>query len=157
MAKPEPSTKMSTSKYRMIIAFDIGGVISRYPEQMRELMLAFQAAGTDVRVLTDMCPDDARASLNANGFDFMPDDKIHSADWTAHGDRCKSEVIRREGIDVLIDDRPDYCAEGDFIGLVLSPRPQKPYYATEWVNPRSSLTFVPTTEYEAFLAWKAGS
>jgi hypothetical protein len=139
----------------MKIAFDIGGVISRYPAPMKLLMQALMDGGVDVHVLTDMCPDDAHTCLHDNGFEFIPNDNVHSADWTQHGDRCKTEVIHREGFDILIDDRPDYCAEGDFIGLVLSPRPQKPYYATEWVNHRSALTFVPTSEYEAYIAWKA--
>jgi hypothetical protein len=58
-------------------------------------------------------------------------------------------------IDILIDDRPDYCAEGDFIGLVLSPRPSVPYYHPAWVNKSTPAVCVPPEEYEEFKRWKS--
>src|SRR4051812_9478510 len=107
----------------MKVAFDIGGVISRYPRQMKALMRALIAGGIDVRILTDMNPTDAERARVENGLDFIGPDKVHSCDWSRYGDRCKTIVMEEQGISILIDDRPDYCAEGDFIGLVLSPRP----------------------------------
>lgn len=119
----------------MIVAFDIGGVISRYPEKMKEMMQALIQGGIDVRVVTDIPFEKAWRLLCLNGFDFLSKGQLHSGDWAIHGDMCKSVICERFGIDVLIDDRPDYCAVGDFIGMVLSPRPdKKPYYSENWVN-----------------------
>jgi hypothetical protein len=114
------------------IAFDIGGVISRYPDQMKTIIQALMAGGVDVCIVTDMPPATANILLRLNGFDFVP--SVYCGNWTEHGDMCKSLICEREGIDVLFDDRPDYCALGNFIGFVLAPRPQIPYYAQKWIN-----------------------
>lgn len=119
----------------MRIAFDIGGVISKYPDQMMEMMKALIAGGQDVYILTDMSKETAVPMCRMNGIDFIDDDHILCADWGAYHDRAKTVVCESMGIDVLIDDRPDYAAEGNFIGMVLSPRPRKPYYAGSWKLP----------------------
>jgi hypothetical protein len=118
----------------MIVAFDIGGVLSRYPEKMKALMHALMAGGVDVRIVTDINHSKAIELLHLNGFGFVPDEKVHSGDWSVDGDLCKTNVCTEIGVDFLIDDRPDYCAEGDFIGMVLSPRPRVSYYAKTWMN-----------------------
>ncbi len=127
------------------MAFDIGGVISRYPEQMRALMLALVRGGAEVHVLTDMPRETARACLNANGFGFVTDGHLHCADWSEHGDLCKTRVCEAQRFDVLVDDRPDYVAAGEFIGLVTAPRPGRGYYAPEWRKPPAP-TGEPETE-----------
>jgi hypothetical protein len=137
------------------IAFDIGGVISRYPERMMQMMSALLRGGVEVYIITDMNQRDALATCEQNSLlAIIGPERVFSADWSAHGDRCKTEVCKKLGIDVLIDDRPDYCAEGDFIGLVLSPRPHVPYYASGWSNAGTSAVCVPPEEYESFKKWK---
>jgi hypothetical protein len=137
------------------VGFDIGGVISRYPAQMKELMRALTTGGVEVFLVTDMNKADALKAREANGLDFIPESNVLSANWNDHGDLCKTEVIRQYGLDVLIDDRPDYASSGDFIGLVLSPRPHVPYYHPTWKNEGTPAKVVPPEEYEEFLAWKA--
>lgn len=155
------------------IAFDIGGVISRYPEKMKDLMEILHRGGAEVLIATDMNQADAIACCRENGLmEYVghkripkTDDLEHdwsvrqswvvSADWSRHGDLCKSEAMEEYEIDILIDDRPDYVASGDFIGLVLSPRPDVPYYAPGWINKSTPVVCVPPEEYEAFQAWKA--
>ena len=139
----------------MKVAFDIGGVISRYPECMRWLIAALIRGGAQVYVLTDMKKEDALAALRENQLiHLFAEDHVLSADWSDHGDLCKSVVCEREGIRVLIDDRPDYLAHGDFIGLALSPRPRVPYYHPTWINRSTPAVCVPPEEYEDFKAWR---
>lgn len=139
----------------MKVAFDIGGVISRYPFEMKKLMLSLIKGGVEVCIMTDMNAEDARNAVLENGLDFIPTDQIYSCDWSRHGDLCKSKMIESLGVDILIDDRPDYCAAGDFIGLVLSPRPDKNYYHDTWVNKLTPAVMVPPEEYDLFKSWKS--
>ena len=153
---------------RLKVAFDIGGVFSRYPDQFRAMAWALRAGGATVFLLTDMNPADAERCCRENdlfplvgsigvplfGADLMP--WVLSGDWSCDGDRCKQVLMEEHGIDVLIDDRPDYCADGDFIGLVLSPRPDEPYYHPTWHNASTAAVCVPPEEYEEFRRWKAG-
>lgn len=119
----------------MKIAFDIGGVITRYPAEMKTLMRALQAGGIDVHIMSDIPMDTLRTLIELNDLAFIPVSNVHSADWAADQDMCKSKMCESLGIDMLIDDRPDYCAVGNFIGLVVSPRPATTsYYAEGWKN-----------------------
>ncbi len=138
----------------MKIAFDIGGCISRYPDLFRFLMYAVDVAGGETHILTDMNQDDARAAVNENQLIVRPD-RIWSADWSKDGDLCKTKVMEKHGFDVLIDDRPDYVATGNFVGLVLSPRPDIPYYHHDWANRSTPAVCVPPEEYAEFQAWRA--
>jgi len=118
----------------MKIGFDIGGVISRYPEKMIQLMGILQMGGAEVYVITDI-PFDIAVELCAKNHIAIAQDRIISCDWGKHMDLCKTKACEELGIDFLIDDRPDYCAVGDFIGLVVSPRPlTAKYYHETWVN-----------------------
>src|SRR5688500_10946570 len=105
----------------MKIAFDIGGTISRYPTTFIRMMKALQDGGVEVFILTDMNNADAMKLCEQNDIDFIDESRILSADWNTYGDLCKSRLMQQHSIDILIDDRPDYCATGPFIGLVLSP------------------------------------
>jgi hypothetical protein len=141
---------------QMKVAFDIGGVISRYPREFRDLMAIVGQGGGEVFVLTDMNQTDAWSAIQENGLaGLVYRENILSADWSKHGDLCKTKVCEEHGIDILIDDRPDYVAKGNFIGLVLSPRPDVPYYAEEWVNKSTPAVCVPPEEYEEFKKWRA--
>lgn len=140
----------------MRVAFDIGGLISRYPKEMKRLMEALSDGGVEVHIVTDMNAGDAWNACVNNGLDLLVDPRrVHSCDWSQHGDLCKTEMMERMGIDILIDDRPDYCASGKFIGLVLSPRPHIDYYHRSWNKGMTPAVMVPPEEWEAFQAWKA--
>lgn len=117
------------------VSFDIGGVITRYPRQVRALMWALIHGGVEVFVLTDMARETAVALLRQNGFPFVGEDHVIGADWNAHEDRCKDVEMRRLRIDVHFDDFAPYCVTSDdTMTLMVWPKPSLPYNAAEW-NP----------------------
>jgi hypothetical protein len=157
----QPVLNLPPLNGKLKVAFDIGGVVSRYPTHMRELMYALKTAGQEIFILTDMNKKDAISAIQHNDLrawtDSIPlfdDDHILSADWSAHGDLCKTKLMEEHGIHILIDDRPDYVAFGSFIGLVLAPR-AVPYYHPTWINKSTPAVMVPPEEMEEFMAWKA--
>ncbi len=118
----------------MKVAFDIGGVLSKYPDELREIARCLQAGGAEVFVLTDMhVRADVLQTLALNGFDFIPDDHVFSADYATHGEGCKAEILREQGIDLFLDDFMGYVAEpGCPIRLLVMPDSTKPYYHPTW-------------------------
>lgn len=124
----------------MKIAFDIGGVISKYPEKMRELIIALICGGIDVHIITDMPKTASDRLMIENGFHRVIGlDKVHNANWALHQDQCKAELCKELGIDILVDDRPDYCAGLDCIGFVVSPRPKLTYNAATWKDSHQNM------------------
>lgn len=90
------------------------------------------SAEFEVFVITDMPENQARQMLANNGVtDFS---HLLCADWASHEDLCKSVLMREHQIDIHIDDRPDYIAEGCPIGLCVMPRPSAPYYSKDWIR-----------------------
>lgn len=138
------------------MAFDIGGVLSRYPKTMASLVQALHRGGIELYVVTDMKKDIALQTLRDNNFlQWFDEDHVLSADWSTHGDLCKTVLCEEHGIQILVDDRPDYVAQGAFVGLALSPRPHQAYYHLSWINHTSMTVCVPPEEYEEFKAWRA--
>lgn len=83
----------------MKIAFDVGGVLSKYPDVFRPLLLALRdAPGIEVHVISDMHPP-AKIGLMllANGIDLIYS-RVHSADYTTHGEMCKAVLCEELGI-----------------------------------------------------------
>lgn len=115
------------------ISFDIGGVLSKYPEVFKPMVAALQAGGAEVYVLTDM-HDHAQSVrfVRGNGYD-IPEDRILNSDYTAHGEDCKAVVIRERCIDVHVDDFAGYCAHNECVSLFVWPNPEKPYYHDDFV------------------------
>ena len=121
------------------IAFDIGGVLSKYPDQFRKLVRKLQEPGPspgsspiEVHVISDMHDvNKMHTMLIDNGF-FIEKDKVHSADYKEHGEFCKTYLCQQLGIDILIDDFIGYVAEGDFIRLLTMPNSSMPYYHDTW-------------------------
>lgn len=150
------NASIATHKNRVLrVGFDIGGVISRYPVEMKAIMWALVLGGAEIYIVTDMNPTDAAAACRENDLDtIVPADHIISANWSDHGDLCKTKVIERLKLDFMLDDRADYCAAGDFIGFVLSPRPHVPYYHKTWVNRSTPAVCVPPEQYEEFQKWR---
>ena len=116
------------------IAFDLGGVLMKHPQVLGGMMHALAAGGAEVHVLTDMPPHVALPMVEANGLP-VPPERVHCVDFSAHGDMCKTLRATEVGFDVVVDDRPDYVAVGDFVGLVVSPRPRLPYQSSLWITP----------------------
>lgn len=118
------------------VAFDIGGVISKYPDIMLRMVTALLAGGAEVHVVTDMHDHaDVVRQLAANGFGDIPAERIHCADYNAHGEGCKAELLAAIGIEVFLDDFIGYVAAGGCpVRLLVMPDASKPYYADEWIG-----------------------
>lgn len=127
------------------IAFDVGGVLSKYPDQMFMLIEVLQQGGRHVRltdgsaalevhIVSDMHPvDKITDMLRRNGF-AVPGDQVHSADFKTHGEACKAVLCAELGIDVLIDDYIGYVATPGSppVRLLVMPDASRPYYAEQW-------------------------
>jgi hypothetical protein len=117
------------------VAFDIGGVLSKYPDVMHRLVESLLSSGQDVHVITDMhIREEVLDVLRKNGFGSIPAENVHTADYQTHGEGCKAELLRELGIDIFLDDFVGYVAiPSSTIRLLVMPDPYQPYYAPEWV------------------------
>lgn len=122
------------------IAFDIGGVLSKYPDQFRILINKLQQPGpnlmqapaVEVYVISDMHDTDKMHKMLIDNGLFIDKDKVYSADYKEHGEFCKTQLCNQLDIDILIDDFIGYVAEGNFIRLLSMPNASLPYYADSW-------------------------
>jgi hypothetical protein len=123
------------------ISFDIGGVLSKYPEVFRAMVDALQKGGADVYVITDM-HDHAQSVLfvRGNGYD-IPEDRILNSDYKEHGENCKARIIVEHGIDLHIDDFPGYVAHTKCVNLFVWPNPDRPYFSDDFVTDGSEGDF----------------
>lgn len=134
----EPEKRPKWRNWR--IGFDIGGVISKYPQEMKEMMWMLQGHDSvesspfEIYIITDMPRAQAIAMLKENKIWFEPE-RLLCADWAKNGDKCKSILMKEHEIDIMIDDRLDYIMEGCRIGLFVVPRPEVGYYAKNWKFP----------------------
>lgn len=115
------------------IAFDIGGVLSKYPDQFRVLVKILEPF-CEIYVITDMHKHvEVCETLKLNGFDIDPK-KVHCADYSTHGEGCKAELLRDLEIDIFVDDFIGYAAEpgGSAIRLLMMPDASKPYWHETW-------------------------
>lgn len=126
------------------MAFDIGGVLSKYPTIFRPLVTALlQSREVLVYVLSDMKPHlKAVAFCHDNGF-HVPPERILCADYAAHGELCKAVVCEEKGIDILIDDHIGYLVDAGnpHVRLLIMPDPNLPYYTPGWVTDGSEGDF----------------
>jgi len=130
------------------IAFDIGGVISKYPDVFRHLAMKLAISDTligptadthnsvgssvEIYVISDMHDVDLMHSMLArNGF-YLAKSQIFSADYETYGEYCKTKLCEELGIDILIDDFVGYLAEGSFVRLLVMPNARQPYYHDTW-------------------------
>lgn len=115
------------------VGFDIGGVLSKYPDILQPVVAALLASPhVEVHVLSDMFPHaKCVAFVHENGF-HVPPERIHSCDYAAHGELCKAEKMRELGIDMMLDDFPGYLAEGCALRLLVMPDPHRPYFHSSW-------------------------
>lgn len=116
------------------VAFDIGGVISKYPGIMRQMIAALVIGGVEVHVITDM-HDHASVmrQLAMNGLNAIAPERVHCADYNAHGEGCKAELLAALQIDVFLDDFIGYVSVGGCpVRLLVMPDASRPYYSEEW-------------------------
>ena len=120
----------------MKIAFDVGGVISKYPDKFRTLMDAFSWVDyMEVFVISDIHPKEEIVKvLRANDIDHLQvkESNIYSADYAKYGEHCKTKLCEELDVDILIDDFVGYLADGKFIRLLVMPDSSKPYWHDEW-------------------------
>lgn len=122
----------------MKIAFDIGGVISKYPSEMRVLMQSLMFALQEVFVITDMHDrSEVLETLATNGFGFVPEDRVFCADYARHGELCKAVLIKELGIDALVDDFGGYVQWDSSLGpapirMLVAPDAFRPYWHPDW-------------------------
>jgi hypothetical protein len=132
----------------MRIGFDIGGVLSKYPEILSPLLEVLHWYGekefeVEVWFISDMHPVDKIIDmLELNRIAFHKH-RVRSADYAKHGEMCKSILCVDLGIDILIDDFPGYVG---MVGqpplrLLVMPDATQSYYADSWKTDRSEGNF----------------
>lgn len=131
----------------MRIALDVGGVLSKYPDVFRRLLQLFHYKGSgwgvECWIISDMHPESKIVDmLERNGMLFYKD-RVRSADYATHGERCKAVLCQELGIDILIDDFPGYLAVPGMplVRLLVMPDPDRPYYDDNWQTDGSEGSF----------------
>ena len=118
---------------KLRISFDIGGVLSKYPDTFRKLVNVLLASpDVEVFVLTDIHDHEKSVRMvQDNGFN-VPSERILNSDYDTHGEACKAEVIKQYEIEIHIDDFPGYCDHNECINLFVWPNQEKSYYHDDW-------------------------
>lgn len=116
------------------ISFDIGGVLSKYPDIWRPIFNALQDSNfIEVYVITDMHkPEQSMKMLIDNGFILKNPNNLINSNFSKYGEVCKTINQLEHEIDVHIDDFPGYLAGGADIRLMVMPDVTKPYYHDTW-------------------------
>lgn len=125
------------ARAQMRIAFDIGGVLSKYPDVLRPIISAMRKGGIEVFVITDMHNRaEVIETLALNGFDMIPEGYVFTADYNVHGEGCKAVLLEDLGIDIFLDDFIGYTTVGGApIRCLVMPDASKPYYHPDWKVP----------------------
>jgi hypothetical protein len=122
----------------MRFAFDIGGLISKYPDQFRVLIRTLHDAGHECFIITDMHGrEEVLEQLAMNGFGFIPHDRIKTADYQGCGEFCKALLLKHLRIDIFFDDFPGYVQWDSTLGaapirLLAMPDGFRPYWHESW-------------------------
>lgn len=123
----------------MRVAFDIGGVISKYPIQFKRLYLSLeQEPSNECFVITDMHDKNKVVNiLKENGFYFRKEN-VYCANYDKYGEMCKAVLLKELKIDIFIDDFVGYLWWDSSLGeapirLLVMPDPTKPYLDKSWV------------------------
>lgn len=136
----------------MKIAFDIGGVLSKYPNEFKSLISTLCRECVedyhDVYIITDQHPKEAVVkSLTENGYinnylDSINVDNIYCADYSKYGEMCKAVLLKDLKIDIFIDDFPGYLNWNYGWGnpplrLFVWPDASRSYHHESWVQDKS--------------------
>lgn len=116
----------------MIVAIDLGGVVTRYPREIRYLVESLLAGGSEVHFVSD-CPLETMDRILIDAC-IATHERIfyHSVEWT--GDESKSRVLKQIRADIFIDDHLGYILGADGackIRLLVVPSPSEPYNCLE--------------------------
>jgi len=131
----------------MKIGFDIGGVISKYPECFRGLINTLfydECDGNPIYIITDQHPkEEVVKSLQENLFDISRFRGIFCADYAKYGNMAKAILIKELALDIFIDDFDGYLQWDSSLGpqpllLKVMPDAFKPYWADSWQTPEGS-------------------
>lgn len=124
------------------IGFDVGGVLSKYPEVFIPLINSLLTSlNIEVHVLSDMHPKEKIIDWLQRNKLTVPLDNIHSCDYVEYGERCKAIKSQELGLHIMIDDFIGYVAEGAPVRLLVMPDASRPYYADEWQTDGSEGNF----------------
>ncbi len=118
----------------LTIGIDIGGVLSKYPDEFKALIRAFDDKYVNIYIISDMHPvDKIKSMLNLNGLGWLCS-YAHSADFEKYGDECKAVLCRKLGVDILIDDHMAYLSmeDGPKVRLLVMPDKNRDYYHEDW-------------------------
>lgn len=143
----------------MKIAFDIGGVLSKYPTEFKTIIERFldddydkvfcmNAGGecqyypdsSNIYVITDQHPKEQVLSiLHNNGFDYLKLENIYCADYSKYGEMCKAVLLKDLKIDIFIDDFPGYLNWNYGWGqpplrLFVWPDASRSYHHKDWIQ-----------------------
>lgn len=130
----------------MKIGFDIGGVISKYPNEFQNIVRNFCEVGNlglrsyakKVYIITDQHPkEQVWETLKKNSFDFLRKENIYCADYEQYGNMAKAILIKELGLDIFIDDFDGYLQWDSSLGpqpilLKVQPDNYKPYWHDSW-------------------------
>lgn len=125
------------------VAFDVGGVLSKFPEIFRRLLHGLGPT-VEIYVISDMSPRQAIVdALARNGLGWVPSGHIVSADYARLGETCKAEACKELEIDILIDDFMGYVSipGAPLVRLLVMPDASLDYYATTWQTDGSEGSF----------------
>jgi hypothetical protein len=123
------------------IAFDVGGVLSKYPDILIPLLHElYTNENIEIHIISDMHPvEKIRDMLALNNVSYH---FVHSADYGKHGEFCKSEICKEHNIDIIIDDFIGYLAPNYApIRLLVMPDATLDYYSPEWETDGSEGNF----------------
>ncbi len=123
----------------MRIAFDIGGVLSKYPNEFLVMMEDMSTGPwVEIFVITDMHDKPAvLKQLKENGFGFIEEKNVYCADYDKHGELCKAVLLRDLKIDMFFDDFIGYTQWPSEFGrapvrCLIMPDGFRPYWHPSW-------------------------
>jgi hypothetical protein len=132
----------------MNIGFDIGGVISKYPQELKFLMerLGIYSHQHNLYIITDQHPkdevikvliDNDIMSIHAKVFSYVKRENIYCCDYEKYGNFAKAVLIKELKIDMFIDDFDGYLQWDSSFGpqpllLKVMPDAFRPYWHNSW-------------------------
>lgn len=122
----------------MKLVFDLGGVITKYPEFFRTLILSLSNT-CEIYCISDI-PDKMEIvkCLRMNDI-AIKEENVYSADYTKYGEMCKAVLCKELKIDCIFDDFVGYLMADSSIGhtpirLHVQPNAFLPYCADNWIS-----------------------
>lgn len=122
----------------MRIGFDIGGVLSKYPDVFNKFIESL--GNCFLFCITDQHPkEEVIKTLLNNGFGrWFGINNVFCADYEKHGNMCKAVLIKELELDMFIDDFDGYLQWDSTLGkqpilLKIMPDAFQPYWSDSWI------------------------